>query len=62
MLKFASGENIDEMTQIRVLQMLLTFLDPKKEGVMLSKEFTNLVLSCCFQMFESKSNPVKSSI
>jgi hypothetical protein len=60
MLSQASSELIDEMTQIRVLQMLLTFLDPKT--TVLSKEFVNLVLQCCFQMFDSKSNAVKSTI
>ena len=30
MLKDASSEGIDEMTEIRILQMILTFLDPKK--------------------------------
>jgi hypothetical protein len=42
LLSQASSELIDEMTQIRVLQMLLTFLDPKT--TVLSKEFVNLVL------------------
>ena len=40
--------------------MLLTFLDPK--GLQLSIEFVNCVLQCCFQLFESKSNAVKSTI
>ena len=40
--------------------MLLTFLDPKT--TILSKEFVNTVLQCCFQMFDTKSNAVKSTI
>jgi len=60
MLRDASGEILDEMTQIRVLQMLLTFLDPKT--ITLSKELVNLILQSCFQMFETKSNAVKSTI
>jgi hypothetical protein len=43
-----------------VLQLLLSFLDPKT--TVLSKEFVNSVLQCCFQMFETKSNAVKSTI
>ena len=42
----ASSEPLDEMTEIRVLQMLLTFLDP--HTIQLSKEFVNLVMQCCF--------------
>ena len=45
-LKDASSEFLDEMTEIRILQMLLTFLDP--HTIQLSKEFTNLVMQCCF--------------
>lgn len=60
MLQEASSDLSDEMTQIRVLQLLLTFLDPKT--TVLSKEFVNSVLQCCFQMFETKSNAVKSTI
>ena len=37
-LKDASSEFLDEMTEIRILQMLLTFLDP--HTIQLSKEFT----------------------
>lgn len=43
-----------------MLQLLLSFLDPKT--TVLSKEFVNSVLQCCFQMFETKSNAVKSTI
>ena len=46
MLKDASSETIDEMTEIRILQMILTFLDPHK--VQFTKEFVNLVIICCF--------------
>lgn len=46
MLRDASSETIDEMTEIRILQMILTFLDPTK--VQLSKELANLVVVCCF--------------
>lgn len=60
MLRDASSETIDEMTEIRILQMILTFLDPTK--VQLSKEFTNLVVDCCFQILDSKSYAVKSTI
>lgn len=60
MLREASAELIDEMTQIRVLQLLLTFLDPKT--TVLSKELVNSILQCCFQMFDTKSNAVKSTI
>jgi len=42
MLREATSEPIDEMTQIRVLQLLLTFLDPK--STVLSKEFVNNTL------------------
>jgi hypothetical protein len=42
MLRLASSEPIDEMTQIRVLQLLLAFLDPKT--IVLSKELVNSVL------------------
>ena len=60
MLREATAEPIDEMTQIRALQLLLTFLDPKT--TIISKEFVNSILQCCFQMFETKSNAVKSTI
>lgn len=60
MLKEASSEQTDEMTEIRILQMILTFLDPTK--VRVSKEFTNLVVTCCFQILETKSHAVKSTI
>ena len=60
MLKEASSEYLDEMTEIRILQMLLTFLDP--QTIQLSKEFVNLVLICCFQIFDTKSLAVKSTI
>ena len=60
MLREATAEPIDEMTQIRVLQLLLTFLNPKT--TILSKEFVNSILQSCFQMFETKSNAVKSTI
>ena len=45
-LKEASLEILDEMTEIRILQMLLTFLDP--HTIQLSKEFVTLVMQCCF--------------
>jgi len=60
MLREASSEPLDEMTQLRVLQLLLAFLDPKT--IVLSKELVNAVLQCCFQMFETKQNAVKSTI
>lgn len=60
MLREATSEPIDEMTQIRVLQLILTFLDPKT--TVLSKDFINSILQCCFQMFDTKSNAVKSTI
>ena len=41
-LKEASSEVLDEMTEIRILQMLLTFLDP--HTIQLSKEFVTLVM------------------
>ena len=41
-LKEASSEFLDEMTEIRILQMLLTFLDP--HTIQLSKEFVTLVM------------------
>ena len=59
-LKDASAEFLDEMTEIRVLQMLLTFLDP--HTIQLSKEFVTLVMQCCFQMMDTKSLAVKSTI
>lgn len=40
--------------------MILTFLDPKK--VQFTKEFVNLVVICCFQIFDTKSFAVKSTI
>ena len=40
--------------------MLLTFLDP--HTIQLSKEFTSLVMQCCFQMMDTKSLAVKSTI
>lgn len=43
-----------------MLQLLLTFLDPKT--TVLSRELVNSILQCCFQMFETKSNAVKSTI
>ena len=46
MLREASSEYLDEMTEIRILQMLLTFLDP--QTMQLSKDFVNLVMVCCF--------------
>ena len=46
MLRDASSESIDEMTEIRIMQMLLTFLDPTKVEV--SKDLANLVVICCF--------------
>jgi hypothetical protein len=45
MLKDASEILIDEMTEIRILQLILTFLDPSK--LQMSKEFANLVVLCC---------------
>lgn len=60
MLKDASEILIDEMTEIRILQMILTFLDPTK--LQMSKEFANLVVLCCCQMFDTKSFAVKSTI
>lgn len=42
MLREASAEQIDEMTQIRVLQLLLAFFDPKT--IVLSKELVNAAL------------------
>ena len=60
MLKNASSEGIDEMTEIRILQMILTFLDPKK--IQFTKEFVNLVIVCCFQILDTKSLAVKSTI
>lgn len=59
-LKEASSEILDEMTEIRILQMLLTFLDP--HTIQLSKEFVTLVMQCCFQMMDTKSLAVKSTI
>ena len=59
-LKEASAEVLDEMTEIRILQMLLTFLDP--HTIQLSKEFVMLVLQTCFQMMDTKSLAVKSTI
>ena len=56
----ASSDYLDEMTEIRVLQMLLTFLDP--HTIQLSKEFVHLVIQCCFQIFDTKSLAVKSTI
>ena len=41
-LKEASSDVLDEMTEIRILQMLLTFLDP--HTIQLSKEFVTLVM------------------
>jgi hypothetical protein len=40
--------------------MILTFLDPTK--VRITKELANLVITCCFQIFETKSYAVKSTI
>lgn len=60
MLREASSEYLDEMTEIRILQMLLTFLDP--QTMQLSKDFVNLVMVCCFQIFDTKSLAVKSTI
>lgn len=59
-LKDASMEILDEMTEIRILQMLLTFLDP--HTIQLSKEFVTLVMQSCFQMMDTKSLAVKSTI
>jgi len=41
MLKEGSAENVDEMTQIKILQILLIFLNPNT--LRLSKEFVDLV-------------------
>jgi hypothetical protein len=64
MLKDGSGsaqENgVDEMTQIRILQILLIFLNPKT--LRLSKELVDLILCCIFNLFTSKSNAVRSTI
>lgn len=60
MLKEATSLLDEEMSQIRVLQLLLTFLDPKV--ALMSSEFVDAILTCCFQMFETKSNAVKSTI
>ena len=59
-LREASSEPLDEMTEIRILQMLLTFLDP--HTIQLSKEFVALVMQSCFQMMDTKSLAVKSTI
>lgn len=59
-LKEACSDVLDEMTEIRILQMLLTFLDP--HTIQLSKEFVTLVMQCCFQMMSTKSFAVKSTI
>ena len=59
-LKDASQEILDEMTEIRILQMLLTFLNP--HTIQLTKEFVTLVMQCCFQMMDTKSLAVKSTI
>ena len=59
-LKDASSEPLDEMTEIRILQMLLTFLDP--HTIQLSKEFVILVMQSCFQMMDIRSLAVKSTI
>ena len=48
------------MTQIRVLQLLLTFLNPTT--TVLSKELVNSIVQCCFHMVETKSNAVRSTI
>ncbi len=42
MLRDASGENCDEMTQIKILQILLIFLNPN--SLKLSKDFVDLVI------------------
>ena len=45
-LKEASLEALDEMTEIRILQMLLTFLDP--HSIQPSRQFVTLVMQSCF--------------
>ena len=59
-LKEASMDNLDEMTEIRILQMLLTFLDP--HSIQPSRQFVTLVMQSCFQMMDTKSLAVKSTI
>jgi len=60
MLRDATSESVDEMTEIRILQLILSFLDPTK--ISLSKDLANLVVVCCFQLLETKSFAVKSTI
>jgi hypothetical protein len=42
MMREASAENVDEMTQIKILQILLIFLNP--HSLRLSKDFVDLVI------------------
>lgn len=53
-------EILDEMTEIRILQLLLTFLDP--HSIQPSRQFVSLVMQSCFQMMDTKSLAVKSTI
>ena len=59
-LKEACSDGLDEMTEIRVLQMTLMLLDP--QTIVLSKELVRLVMQSCFQIMDTKSMAVKSTI
>lgn len=50
----ASDETLEEMAQIKILQIVMIFLDPNQSDK-ISKKFVNLVLKTCFQMFETKN-------
>ena len=54
-------EDLEEMVQIKVLQIIMMILDPKHTERM-NKKFFNHVLVSCFQLYGSTSAMVKSTI
>ena len=52
-------DDIEEMVQIKMLQTLMLFLDPK--NVSIDRQVIKLILVCIFKLYETTSNLVKNT-
>ena len=58
-LPMCQDDDIDEMVQIKMLQTLMLFLDPK--SIQIDRQVIKLILVCIFKLYESPSSLVKNT-
>ena len=51
---------LDEMAQIKILQIVMIFMDPNLQDL-ITKRFVNSILKTCFQLFDAKTKSSSSS-